>query len=69
VTPADLSKRLTTIGWSQRGVAKRLGLGEQTIRQWLAGKVKIPPDVSLWLDKLARFHERHPPPKRSVKDG
>lgn len=64
MTPARLAECITTLDWTQRGLARRLGRGEQTIRQWLAGTVRIPSDVAAWLEKVARFVERNPPPAR-----
>jgi transcriptional regulator with XRE-family HTH domain len=64
MTPERLRECLKTLDWTQRGLARLLGRPEGTVRQWLAGVVRVPADVAEWLEALARFHERHPPPVR-----
>lgn len=62
MTPRVFSKCLEAIGWSQRGLASRLGMGEVTIRRWADGSYPVPADVAQWLAQLAAAHQRHPPP-------
>lgn len=69
MTPARLTECLTTMQWSTMRLAKITGWSEGAVRQWEAGKVRIPPDVGTWLERVARFVERNPPPVRSLKDG
>ena len=64
MTPERLRECLAALAWTQRGLARLLGRPEGTVRQWLAGVVRVPVDVAAWLEALARFHERHPPPTR-----
>jgi hypothetical protein len=45
-----------------------LGRQEGTVRQWARGAVQIPEDVAAWLDKLATYHAKHPPPSRLSGD-
>lgn len=68
MTPARLIECRTVLGWTRRELARQLGRGEQNIRQMEAGSVRVPDDVSAWLAKLARFHERNPPPQRSMQN-
>jgi len=64
MTPEGLRDCLDALAGTQRGLARLLGRPEGTVRQWLAGVVRVPADVAAWLDALARHHERHPPPAR-----
>ncbi len=62
MTPTRLRECLTALDWTQRGLARLLGRQEGTVRQWARGAVQIPEDVSAWLEKLATYHAKHPPP-------
>ena len=53
---------LALLCWSQRGLAAILDMDERQARRWAAG-ADIPETVAAWLDKLARFHDRHPAPE------
>lgn len=64
MTPTRLRECLEAIGWTQRGLARILKRQEGTVRQWARGAPEIPDDVAAWLEKLARFHERNPAPRR-----
>lgn len=64
MTSTRLRECLTALDWTQRGLARLLQRPEGTVRQWARGAVVIPEDVAAWLEKLARHHERHPPPQR-----
>ena len=68
MTPARLRECLTALDWTQRGLARLLERQEGTVRQWAQGAVQIPQEVAAWLDKLARYHERNPAPKRNSGD-
>lgn len=69
MTPSRLLSCLTTMQWSTLRLAKITGWSEGAVRQWAAGTVRIPRDVAAWLERVARFVERNPPPVRSLKDG
>ena len=62
MTPSIRQACLALLRWSQRGLAEALGYDESTVRVWMRGGGKPPPEVDAWLEKLAAFHERHPPP-------
>lgn len=64
MTPTRLRECLQACDWTQRGLARLLGRDEGSVRQWARGAVRVPDDVAEWLEKVARFHERHPPPPR-----
>ena len=64
MTPTRLRECLSALGWTQRGLARVLGRDEGNIRQMARGTVQVPEDVAAWLEKLARYHERNPAPKR-----
>jgi ribosome-binding protein aMBF1 (putative translation factor) len=62
MTPDRIRACLSLIGWSQRGLAERLGHDERQVRRWCSGHHEIPEAVANWLNALADFHERNPPP-------
>lgn len=64
MTPTRLRECLDALHWSQRGLATILNRPEGTVRQWARGAVRVPDDVAAWLDKLARYAVKHPPPVR-----
>ncbi len=66
MTPTRLRECLDALDWTQRGLARVLERQEGTVRQWARGAVSIPGDVSEWLERLTRCHEKNPPPKRSA---
>jgi transcriptional regulator with XRE-family HTH domain len=47
VTGKQLQKLLDAHGLSQRGTARRLGIGERTMRRYVAGDLPVPPVVEL----------------------
>lgn len=55
---------LALLHWSQRGLADALEMDERQVRRWAAGAT-IPRPIADWLEKLARYHERNPPPQRN----
>lgn len=65
MTPERFRECLSLLAWSQRGLAAILDMDERQVRRWAAGAA-IPEPIAAWLEKLARFHERNPPPQRSV---
>ena len=52
---------LESLHWSQRGLAAILDMDERQVRRWAAGAT-IPAPIAAWLETLAKFHERNPPP-------
>ena len=62
MTPIDLSAALISLGWSQRELARQLGVAESSVRQWLTGKSRMRPALAAWLLDLARYHAEHPAP-------
>lgn len=66
MTPARFHECLALLAWSQRGLAALLDMDERQVRRWAAGAT-IPKPIAAWIDKLARYHERNPPPARSIK--
>lgn len=67
MTPARFRECLSLLAWSQRGLAAILDMDERQVRRWAAGAA-IPDRIADWLDKLARFHERNPAPRKETHD-
>lgn len=63
MTPTEYRAALESIGWTQRGLAERLGIHETRTRRWATGQYKIPPNVAEWLQRLAAAHEAAPWPE------
>ena len=59
MTPTDLSAALAALGWSQRELARQLGVAESSVRQWMTGKSRVRADLAAWLLDLARYHAEH----------
>jgi ribosome-binding protein aMBF1 (putative translation factor) len=65
MTPAArLRAALDHLHWSCRSLAAILGRDERRVRRWAAGDYEPPEDVLAWLERLAAFHDAHPPPAR-----
>jgi predicted transcriptional regulator len=62
MTPARLSHILAELHWSNRALAKMLGITEQTVRAWLHAK-PVPDVIADWLEQLAAAHRHNPPPE------
>ena len=65
MTPARLDECLALIGWTQRGLAKRLGLHETRVRRWANGMYPVPDDVAGWLERRAQAMADDPCPTLS----
>ena len=59
MTAAAFRRRITALGISQRGFARRVGVNERTVRRWIAGQQDIPQWVGLVLDLAEGGAERH----------
>jgi transcriptional regulator with XRE-family HTH domain len=68
MTPTERRASLQAIGWTQRGLADRLGWDEGTVRRWMRDGGQAPLEVDQWLAQLAAFHRQHPPPARLRSD-
>lgn len=66
MSPSRLTECLAAVNWSALRLAKLTGWSEGAVRQWARGAVQIPADVAEWLEIVARFHERNPPPDRTL---
>jgi transcriptional regulator with XRE-family HTH domain len=63
MTGVELITALATIGWSQRELARRLGIDEATVRRWARSATPVPRPVAAWLRQAAAWHAAHPPPQ------
>jgi DNA-binding transcriptional regulator YiaG len=62
MTPAEFRGCLSPLAWSQRDLARVLGLDDRLMRRWASGQNEIPGNIAHWLMTLATFHAGHPPP-------
>jgi transcriptional regulator with XRE-family HTH domain len=62
MTPKQFLECLEVLHWSQRRLAKILNLHDTTVRRWALGEAIVSPAVAMWLERLARYAARHPPP-------
>ena len=53
MSPTQLSRFLEQHGLSQRGAAKALGIGERTMRRYIAGDLPVPRTVEYALRWIA----------------
>lgn len=54
MTPADLSRLRTQLGWSQNRLAEQLGVNRSTVHRWEKGLRKIPPMAEQLLAMIGR---------------
>jgi DNA-binding transcriptional regulator YiaG len=62
MTRAEFRACLEQLAWSQRDLARVLGLDDRLMRRWASGQNEIPGNIAHWLTTLATFHAKHPPP-------
>lgn len=62
MSPDRLRACLASLCWSQRGLAAVLRVNERQVRRWASGAYAPPARVAEWLERLASYHEAHPPP-------
>lgn len=53
MTPKQLQRFLDEHGLSQRGAAREIGIGERTMRRYIAGEAKLPRAVEFALRWIA----------------
>lgn len=68
MSPATLRTHLAAMGWTQRELARRLGIAHNTVARWSLGQYPVPPHVAVWLTQAASFMQEHPPPSGLVGD-
>lgn len=65
VTGDEMFATMQAIGWSPATLARRLGVQESSVRQWLNGRREIPPNLADWLTKVRDAQGQAP----SLPDG
>ena len=66
MTPPEFRLCLDLLAWSQRGLARLLGLDDRGVRRWASGQNEIPDNIAHWLATLATFHAKHPRPLKGA---
>jgi hypothetical protein len=64
MTASEFRICLELLAWSQRGLARMLGLDDRLVGRWASGANEVPEDVAGWLATLAAFHAEHPRPSK-----
>ena len=62
MTPDRLRECLDSLYWSQRLLARILGVDESLVRKWARGARPIPAAIGPWLESLAAVHAAWPAP-------
>ena len=64
MTGQELAVCLDILRWSGRTLAREIGWDQKMVVRWLSGLGWVPPDVAVWLRKLADFHRANPFPRQ-----
>lgn len=59
-----LRAALRTLRWSYGDLGMALMRPASTMRSWGIGQAPVPCDVLAWVELLAAFHRKLPPPER-----
>jgi ribosome-binding protein aMBF1 (putative translation factor) len=62
MTGAEFTEALASIGWSRRHLAYLLECDLKLALRWEQEAAPIPPSIAKWLERLAQFHMKQPPP-------
>ncbi len=65
MTPERLRKTRETMHLTVRGLARWAGVSEASIRQMEAGQRSIPAAFAAWIEELARWQKKYPPPEKT----
>lgn len=68
MSPARFAECLETIGWTKRGLARRLNVGQAAVRQMANGRHEIRDHFGTWLEVLASVHAPLSPELREFSD-
>ena len=63
MSPDEFRVCLDTIGWTQRGLAKRLGIHHTRTERMATGQYPVPANIGTWLELLATWHAGHALPR------
>lgn len=69
MTPDRLRTILGALGWSQTGLANRLGVNPLLVRRWASGRVIVPLNVDGWLEFVVTGIETAPLPHGWIMEG
>ena len=62
MTPTEFRTALDEIGWTQRELARRLGVPEARVRRWGNGMYPVPDGVAHGLGRIVAAYQRLPAP-------
>lgn len=63
MTHTEFKKTIMLIGWTQRGAARMMGVGETSVREWANGKRQVPESISNWLLVVSKPFKDYPSPR------
>lgn len=62
MTPVRFAQCRDVLPFNRSQLARLLGRGEATLRQWERGVVRIPDADADWIERTTRFFLKNPPP-------
>lgn len=62
MTPVRFAQCRDVLPFNRSQLARLLGRGEATLRQWERGVVRIPDVDARWIERVTRFFLENPPP-------
>lgn len=63
MTPIRFNEALSSLHWTDVGLASTLGCDLFLVEAWADGTEPIPASLAAWLETLAQCHEAAPAPK------
>lgn len=64
-TPQDrLRAAMRALRWTMADMAQATGNSAATVRRWVNGYYEVPPGVLAWIEDLAAYVAKRPPPPK-----
>ena len=62
MTPERLREVMHDLAMSDGQLIRALDVDDRRVRRWKSGERDIDPDVAAWLEGLAKYWQKNPPP-------